>query len=126
MAHITVPLNEAIRVLSANVDLGTAIKRIDATERGPRLVVGVPPLGNFYITIRFERFEGGTAWFILDGLPNIVNLNALIRFPAGISAPGGRLKIQTDALLNGFGLKGIAVQGFSFSNGSYIIDTAVV
>lgn len=128
MAHIIIPLNEAIRVLAANIDLGNAIQRVDATEQGPRLVVGVPALGrNFYITIRFERFEGSTAWFTLDGLPGIVNLNALIRFPAGISASGSRLKIQTDTLLNtGLSVKGIAVRGFRWENGTYVIDTAAV
>jgi hypothetical protein len=127
MAHIIVPLNEAIHVLSANIDLGTAIQRIDATERGPKLVVGVPPLGRFFITIRFERFEGSTAWFTLDGLPTIVNLNAILRLPAGITASGSRLRIQTDTLLNtGLGVKGIAVRGFRWENGTYVIETAAV
>lgn len=127
MARITVPLTEAIHVFKANVDLGSFIRRIEATAHGPRLIVSFPPLvREAGILIRFMRFENGTAYFALDGAPSFLNLNALLKLPQGITASGSMLKIQPDVLLRSqLGLKGLSVSGVAWSNGSYVIDASV-
>jgi hypothetical protein len=127
MARITVPLNEAIHVFRANVDLGNFIKRIDATPHGPKLIVAFPPLlRETAILIRFQRFEGGAAYFALDGAPAFLNLNTMLRLPQGITSSGSMLKIQPDVLMRTqLNLRGISVSNVAWSNGAFVIDTSV-
>jgi hypothetical protein len=128
MARIIIPLSEAIHVLSANIDMGKAIKRIDATAYGPKLVVGFPPvLRETDILIRFVKFENSTAYFSLDGAPTFLNLNAVLRLPQGIAISGTLLKIQPDVLTRTLlKLKGLTVRNVSWENGTYVIDAAAV
>lgn len=127
MASIIIPLDEAIQVLQANVQLGDFVKRIDTTAYGPRLVVSFPPLiRETNILIRFVRFDNGTAYFSLDGVPTLLNLNTLLRLPQGISVSGTLLKIQPDVLIRTqLNLKGLSVKNVIWENGAFQIDTAV-
>jgi hypothetical protein len=124
MARITVPLDEAIRVLTANVDLGNFIKRIDATAYGPRLVIGFQPvMRETAVLIRFVKFESGTALFALDNIPSFLNLNTILKLPRGITVSGTLLKIQPDVLIRAeLNLKGLYVKNVAWDNGTYIID----
>lgn len=125
MAEITVPIQEAIRVLTASAALPPIIRRVEATAKGPLVVIRLSPLmGEFGVVIRFERFQGGTALFTLDGMPNLVNLNSLLKPPAGIYFEGTRMAIRPQELLAGIGIKGLAVTGFSFENGVYRVMLA--
>jgi hypothetical protein len=127
MARIIIPLNEAIQVLQANVQLGDFVKRIETTAYGPRLVVSFPPLiRETNILIRFVKFEAGTVYFSLDGVPTLINLNTLLKLPQGISVSGTLLRIQPDVLIRTqLNLQGISVQNVSWDNGAFTIDTAV-
>jgi hypothetical protein len=127
MARIVIPLNEAIHILTANVDLGNIISRIDATEQGPRLTIRLTPITRaFVIMIRFIGFENAVAWFVLDGVPTFVNLNAILKLPDGISVSGTKLKINTDVLIRSqLNVKGLTVQSVVWQNGAFIIDTGV-
>lgn len=128
MARIIIPLDEAIHVFTANVQLGTAIKRIDATEYGPRLAIRLTPITRAtFIVIRFERFENSVAWFSLDGLPSFLNLNAMLKLPEGIAVSGTKLKINTDVLIRSLlGLNGLAVKNVAWQDGMYWIETGAV
>lgn len=126
MARIIVPLNEAIYVLQANVDLGSFIRRIEATSSGPKLIVGFPPLiREANIMIRFMRFENGTALFSLEGVPQFLNLNSVLKLPQGIAVSGTTLRIEPDTLLRTqLSLKGLTVRNVAWDNGAFVIDTA--
>lgn len=125
MARITIPLNEAIHVLTANLPLGDYIKRIDATTYGPRLVIK-SFMGEIYIVIRFIKFENAVAYFSLEGVPAFINLNSVLKLPEGITINGTQLKIHPDVLIRTqLNLKGLAVWNVTWENGAYVIDTTV-
>ena len=125
MAEITIPMQEAIRALTASVELPGIIRRIEPSPKGPLVVIRLSPLmGEFGVLIRFERFQNGTALFSLDGMPNLLNLNALIKPPAGIYFEGARMAIRPQELLASIGVKGVAVTGFAFEAGVYRIVLA--
>jgi hypothetical protein len=120
MAEFTIPLAEAIRVFSASVQLPVVVRRIEAAPQGPRVMLRLSPLmREFGVVIRFARFENGTALFLLDGLPELINLNTLLKPPAGIVFDSGRMAIRPAALLEHLGVRGVNVTGFSFENGVY-------
>ena len=125
MAEITVPIQEAVRALTASVALPPIVRRVEATAKGPLVVMRLSPLmGEFGVVIRFERFERGMALFSLDGMPNLINLNALLKPPSGIYFEGTRMAIRPQELLAGLGVKGLAVTGFAFENGVYRVTLA--
>lgn len=125
MARITVPLNEAIQVLTANVQLGDFIKRIEATPAGPRLVIK-SFMGDIHVVIRFIKFENATAYFSVEGVPSFINLNSVLKLPEGITVNGTLLKISPDVLIRSqLNLKGLSVANVAWINGSFQIDTYV-
>lgn len=123
MAEINIPLAEAIRVFQASVQLPPIVRRIEASPQGPRVVLRLSPLmREFSVTIRFARFENGVALFQLDGLPDLLNLNNLLKPPEGIAFDSGRLIVRPETLLGSLGVKGLQVTGFAFENGAYRIS----
>jgi hypothetical protein len=126
MAQIIIPLAEAIQVFRANVPLEGVVKRVDPSEYGPRLAIRLSPvLRESYITIRFVQFENNTAQFYLDGVSPMINLNAMLKLPQGISISGNRLFVRTDVLLQTLlGLRGLAVRSVVWAGGAYHIETA--
>jgi hypothetical protein len=126
MARITVPLEEAIKIFMANIKPGGVIKRVEPTSYGPKLIVGFAPvLRETAILIRFVKYEGGVAYFSLDGVPQFLNLNTVLRLPRGITVSDTLLKVQPDVLINTYlKLRGLYVRNVAWDGGSYVIDVA--
>jgi hypothetical protein len=126
MARITVPLDEAIRIVMANVKPGGIIKRIELTTYGPKLIVGFAPiLRETGILIRFVKYEGSVAYFSLDGVPPFLNLNTILKLPRGITVTDSLLKVQPEVLISTFlKIRGVSVRNITWGNGTYTIDVS--
>lgn len=126
MARITVPLDEAIKIFMANIQPGGVIKRVEPTAQGPKLIVSFQPiLRETAILIRFVKYEGGVAYFSLDGIPQFLNLNMVLRLPKGITVTDSLLKVQPDVLITTYlKLKGLYVSGVAWDRGTYVIDVS--
>jgi hypothetical protein len=124
MARITVPLDEAIKIFMANIQPGGVVKRVEPTAYGPKLIVSFQPvLRETAILIRFVKYEGGVAYFSLDGVPQFLNLNMILRLPKGITVADTVLKVQPDMLINTYlKLRGLYVSGVAWDRGMYVID----
>jgi hypothetical protein len=124
MARITVPLDEAIKIFLANIQPGGVVKRVEATANGPKLIVSFQPvLRETAILIRFVKYEGGVAYFALDGVPQFLNLNMILRLPKGVTAADTLLKVQPDVLIGTYlKLQGLYVSGVAWDRGMYVID----
>jgi hypothetical protein len=124
MIRIILPLGEAIRVLKANIDMGNAVKSMEATAEGLKLVISFPPLlRDTSILVRFVKFESATAYFSLDGAPALPLLAAALRLPKGIALSGTMLRIQPDVLIRAhLKLKGLTVRNLAWEGGAYVID----
>jgi hypothetical protein len=126
MARITVPLDEGIKIFMANVKPGGVIKRVEPTTYGPKVIVGFAPvLRDTGILIRFVKYEGGIAFFSLDGVPQFLNLNTVLRLPRGITITDTLLKIQPDILIGTYlKVRGIVVKNVTWVSGAYAIDVS--
>lgn len=124
MAQITIPAQEAIAVLRANLQNAPVIHSMDVTINGPRLGLKVAPiLPVIYVVIRLQRYSAPMAQFALDGLPANINVGALLQLPPGIIAQNGVLGINTDTLIRGqLGLKGLRVTAFTWDGAAYHIQ----
>jgi hypothetical protein len=124
MARITIPLEEAVKVFNANIQPGGVVKRVEPTAQGPKLIVSFPPiLRETAILIRFLKYEGGVAYFSLDGMPQFPNIGMALRLPKGITVTDSMLKVQPDVLIATYlKLKGLYVSGVAWDRGMYIID----
>ena len=120
MAQLIIPLEEAIRVFQASVQLPPIVRRVEPTAQGPRVVLRLSPLmREFGVTIRLLRYDGSAAHFALDGMPNFLNLNTMLKPPEGIAFNGDRMTIQPAALLGQIGVRGLSVTGVTFEVGAY-------
>jgi hypothetical protein len=124
MIRIILPLDEAIRVLCANIDMGNVVKSIEATTDGLKVVISFPPLlRETGILVSFVKFESPTAYFSLEGAPALPLIAAALRLPKGISLSGAMLKIEPDELIRThLNLKGLKVCNILWEGGAYVIN----